>query len=146
MYTRFPYKSLWWQLMESTSARINRNTKNTTEKSMTTRKLRRRSMYGTMIRERCDGRAGLPHHQSKAKLQVRVTHSPPQHAAAQTRIPLVHLDATSYSLHCAIGVPLGSFVEDEVSVEHNITIRAIGNANRGMCLFCPLERPEQTKT
>ena len=43
--------------------------------------------------------------------------SPPHNAAAQTGVPLVHLDATSYSLQCAINVSLGSLVEDEASAE-----------------------------
>ena len=46
-------------------------------------------------------------------------HSPPHHTAEQTRIPLVHLDTTSYSLQCAIGVSLGSVVEDEGSAERD---------------------------
>ena len=48
-----------------------------------------------------------------------MTDSPPHHAAAQTRIPLIHLDATSYFLQCAIGVALGRLVEEEDAVEHD---------------------------
>lgn len=43
--------------------------------------------------------------------------SPPHRAPTQTRVPLVDLDAASYSLQRAIDVSLGGLLEDEGSAE-----------------------------
>lgn len=85
--------------------------RNQTKAAKTMTKNRARTVEDTMQQRATRAPKATTNHQQRAN------YSPAQRATAQTRIPLVHLDATSDPLQHAIGVSLLGLLEHEGSVE-----------------------------